>query len=479
MRCKSALIIVPHPDDEINLAGGLFDILRENGVYTTVVICTNGDFLNEKTTKRYYEAKRTQKIFKYDELVFLGYGDGYVGTHIYDAVSNVVVESRAGYKETYCAGDENEFCFIRTGRHNPYTRESFKNDIRDVILTKQADLVVCVDLDKHPDHRCISLLFDECMGEILKSNSSYRPVILKGFAYNGVWLGPYDFFDTPIKPTRILLKKGETIREKCFPHDWNQRIQIKNGEKTQTLKLWNKPIFNALCAQKTQNDYKYGYCALNHFPRLANPDSCYWYRSPFNLALSAQMEVSSGDAHYLNDFMLAVPEKTIADDLCNCSKGWCPALHDKQPTIALQFPKPVSLSRIVIYQNCNSTLGSLTIRLNNGFETEFQCPQNNVVIIQLPPVPAERLTMQIASFSNLTINEIECYESGNVFPWDDVPFTKYENHATTRNKLFAFLTEYSFKAFVRMVKRNSQTTDFTDFTEEKHVFLLAFRSLFR
>ena len=455
---ESALIIVPHPDDEINLAGGLFDVLHESGVRTTVVMCTNGDFISENAAKRFYEAKKTQRIFKYEELIFLGYGDDYVGTHIYDANSNEIAESHAGHRETYCAGNEKEYCFGKTRKHHPYTRENYKSDIRDVILEKEADLIICIDLDSHKDHRCISLLFDECMGEILKTSSNnYRPVILKGFAYNGVWLGPYDFFETQIKPTRILLKSGENLSEKCFPYDWNHRIQMKNGEKTQTLKLWKNPVCKALYAQKTQYCSPItGGCILDHFPRIANPDSCYWYRNAYNQALFAQVEASSGDAHYLNDFMLAVPEDSVSDDLCNHSRGWTPDVEDGQPTISILFAREITLSKIVIFQNCNSTLGTLTIRLDNGFETEFQCPDNNVVTIQLPSVPTERLTMQITSYSNLTINEIECFEPDNGFPWDEVPFTKYEHRIVTRNKLFAFLAEYGFKALVRMVRQYSK-----------------------
>ena len=48
---KTALIIVPHPDDEINLAGGVLGLLHDSGVRTTVLICTNGDYMGERASR--------------------------------------------------------------------------------------------------------------------------------------------------------------------------------------------------------------------------------------------------------------------------------------------------------------------------------------------------------------------------------------------------------------------------------------------
>ena len=462
---ETALIIVPHPDDEINLAGGVLGLLHDSGVRTTVLICTNGDYMGERAAQRISEARKTQGLFGYDELIFLGYGDTYVGTHVYDMRDNAVATSHAGHRETYVAGDEREYCLDRTGRHHAYTRENYKNDMRDVVLEKRADLIICIDLDRHPDHRCVSLLFDECMGEILKWNQSYRPIILKGFAYNGVWFGPHDFFDTPVKPTSVLLEEGRTIEEECFPYDWKQRIRVKSDDRTQSLKLWRNPVFKALWYQNTQNDYsRLGYCALNRFPKVANPDCCYWYRNTCNLALSARVEVSSGDAVYLNDFMLAVPENSLSDDLCHHSRGWTPDAEDKLPTVSLLFQRPVRLSHIVIYQNSDSALEVVTVKTDNGDETRCQCTHGNVVTIGLPaqgegttlPATTTRLTLRMDSYDNLVINEIECYEQDSGFPWDKVPFCMYDGRPATRNRLFAFLAERCFKALVGMANRFSK-----------------------
>lgn len=267
---RSALIFVPHPDDEINLAGGLFGILRDRGVRTTVVVGTNGDYFPEDAAVRFYEMRRAQRILGYQELIFLGYGDGYKDTHIYDAIDEPV-ESRSGHRETYCAGDVPEYCFARTGKHHAYTRANYKQDIADVLREKRADLVLCTDLDSHPDHQCLSRLFDEAMDELLQADGSYRPIVLKGFAYAGALFGPADFFDREIKPA---------YAQDVSPYAWEDRIRLKTSEASQRLCLRRNPLFRAVQAHRSQSDfYKTGFCFLDHFASLANPDACFWYRN--------------------------------------------------------------------------------------------------------------------------------------------------------------------------------------------------------
>ena len=450
---RSALIIVPHPDDEINLAGGIFETLYKNGVYTTVVICTNGDYIPQDATKRFYEAQVAQRIQKYQELIFLGYGDGYDDTHIYDAKDEKIVTSHSGHRHTYCAGDGEEYHFSKTGKHCYYTRKNYKEDIKSVILDKKADLIICVDLDFHLDHRCVSLLFDECMGEILKSISSYRPIILKGFAYGGVFFGPYDFFDTIIKQTSIDLFPDEKIDQKTFPYVWKDRIQIKNADKVLSLRLWKNPIFKALWAHKSQSDYySVGFCALACFPRIANPDSCYWYKNPFNLSLYSHIEATSGEVSYLNDFMYARPSKTISEDISVNSKGWAPDEDDTEPYISIVFPRQVILSLIRFYQNINSSIDEIRIIIENSFETVIEHCDSNVIEIDIPSVPTSRLGIKITSkCEHLSINEIECFEDDYGFPWEAVPFEKYEHRTIIRNKLLLFSAKACYKLFIKTV----------------------------
>lgn len=456
---QSALVIVPHPDDEINLAGGLFELLHDSEVYTTVVVCTNGDYIPEDASKRYNEAKKAQKVYKYQELLFLGYGDGYIGKHIYDADADEIVISHSGKKETYCAGTDHEYCYTKTGVHHAYSRNNYKNDIKYVLGEKKADLIICVDLDKHLDHRCVSLLFDECMGELLKSDCNYRPIILKGFAYNGVWFGPYDFFDTLVSPTKIRLNNGESLEKKCFPYLWERRIQIKNSDNVLSFNLWKNPIFRGLLAHKSQSDaYKVGFCALSCFPKIANPDSCYWYRNPYNMALYSRIETTSGEARYLNDFMLVKPAQSISDDLAINSIGWTPDINDNQRIITVTFPRIVCLAEIRLFKNFDSQIDKICVSTENGFVRDYLIGDKNEIIMEIPSVKTDKVNLRILSENkNVTLNEIECYECGYEFPWNELPFNRYVDVVIKRNCLVAKVTDVGYKIFIKFIRVISKT----------------------
>ena len=217
--------------------------------------------------------------------------------------------------------------------------------------------------------------------------------------------------------------------------------------------MWKNPIFKALLANKTQCDYyKVGFCALASFPRIANPDSCYWYRSPFNLVLYSDISATSGETKYLNDFMLTRPTRSISDDFSIASLGWSPDLNDKTPSIIIKFPRQVTLKKIVLYQNCSSTLESIRVVLDNGFEEVFQCTNNNVLKLALPSVLTNQLELRIVSYGDsITLNEIECYEEDYLFPWDKLPFKRYEDKGAKRNEVTTSLVKYFYKVFLRFL----------------------------
>lgn len=450
---KRVLVFVPHPDDEINIAGGLFEHFYNQKIYTTVVFCTNGDYNPRLTSQRYREATKAQKILKYQELVYLGYPDGGVGDHIYDARFDEPILSHAGMKRTYSPSEIPEYCYKRTQTHKPYTRDSLKEDISSLILEKRAELIICVDLDKHLDHKCVSLLFDECMGEILKADSDYRPFVLKGFAYNGVWCGPDDFFDVYIKSTKIDLKPFEDINEKCFPYDWNERIQIKNAITTTTFNLFRNNIFRALFAHKSQSDfYSLGFCALACFPRIANPDSCYWYKSSNNLALYSNVTVSSGDYRYINDFMLVVPSNSISDNLLLNSKGWSPDKNDTLPYVMFNLPTASNISTINIYQGYSCSIRHLRIKTDTGYDKDFLCSFGNVIKIEPNLSQVSHIEIHFLSCHNpIVVNEIELLGNNCDFPWKEMPFAKYEHVEVHRSRHIAAMSKLCFRLIVKVL----------------------------
>ena len=84
---KSVLIVVPHPDDEINVAGTVIDQLKKGNAEIYVLMCTYGDYYPKVTQKRFAEMKRAAALLgiPFKNYIFLGFGDGWKGECLYFA----------------------------------------------------------------------------------------------------------------------------------------------------------------------------------------------------------------------------------------------------------------------------------------------------------------------------------------------------------------------------------------------------------
>lgn len=266
----SALILAPHQDDELNIAGLLLDQMKAAEMNITICFATNGDYNGNEET-RLSESKAVSAVFGGWNIVYLGYGDtGYEGALLNAAEDDTVATSPAGFSETHGVGDIQDFHFSQHGEHISYTRNNLLSDIKEVILSVRADLVFCVDVDNHPDHLLLSALFDKAMTEISQT-TDYHPLVLKKFAYLGTWYGIDDYFIRPAKSTECLSCGGEyESREDCKPYVWNNRIRFAVNPSVYSLRFWKSPLFKAYKCYKSQN-------GIAFFPRSANADAVYWF----------------------------------------------------------------------------------------------------------------------------------------------------------------------------------------------------------
>lgn len=449
---ERALIFVPHPDDEINIAAGVLELLSLKKILTTVAICTNGDFIEGEGNKRYKEAQKVKSILGYQNLIFLGYGDDYRGKHICDLQPNEIAESTSGMNETYSVGDMPEYCFQKYGVHHKYTRNNLKNDIKNVIRDVNAGLIICVDMDSHPDHRTLSLLFEEAMCEVLLIERNYRPIVLKSFAYLGVWNGAYDFFDRSIKPTLPCLRDGKYNESLCYPHIWDERIRVENPRDFLSFILFKNKLFKSLLANWTQR-----LDSLDCFPRIANPDVCYWWRNTNNIAIHANICATSGDTRYLNDFLLLNPQSVRGkrDELINNSLCWRSSELDRQPQITITFAESVKLCRIVIYQHFDSSIRKIKLSLKDDFLITFN---KTKVIIDLKQIVLNSITLIIEEYDSPTValDEIECYESIESFPWEELPFAQYKDIKQSRMPIIHSFVKFIYRVFLKFIDYTKQ-----------------------
>ena len=347
------LIIVPHPDDEINVAGQVIVDFLKRKCEVYVLYTTNGDFNRKIGNSRIYEAIEALCVLGVEEknIIFLGYGNDWMeNDHIYNFSSSVEVKSSAsGKRETNSVPNHDEYCYQKYGYHHLFTRDNFKSDLKNVILEYRAKYLICNDFDSHPDHRATSLMFEEVIGEILKEQTNYRPIVLKKFAYSGVWKGKKDYYSTPQIETINTIHgeiNGRSFETESPYYKWSERIQLSVPQSTRTELLKDNLLYKAALKHKSQ-------IAWYQILRIASADVVYWWRPTKNLLMNATLRTSSGNNSFLNDFKLYEASDVVTgiDDLEVTKCMWIPDIKDCVPYIEVLFKEKADIRLIRIFSD--------------------------------------------------------------------------------------------------------------------------------
>lgn len=400
---KNVMVIVPHQDDEINVAGATIKNYINGGSDVIVVFTTNGDYYGLGKVRIDEAINAMEKLgVRSENVVFLGYGDKWDTeyNHIYHAPDNEIVKSYIGNIETYGNESVETFKEIMDSGQSSYTRDNYKNDIKNVILHYLPDTILAVDFDSHVDHRATSLLFEEAMGEILREYEEYEPNIFKGFAYNTAWNAVDDFYGVNLEST-VAPDKSNIINddyELDVPnYDWNNRVRFPVPKEMLSYTKRSNLIYEALSEHKSQN------ANLNTI-RIVNSDQVFWKRDTSSVTYNADIEVSSGEKSYLNDFKLVdssdITERNAKFDKCI----WIPEEHDTDKYVNVILESPSDIYSVSLYDNFglddNILKGILTFsdgseiiveNLNkNGSETTINFPvKNNIEYVTFKIVEYE------------------------------------------------------------------------------------------
>ena len=332
------LVLAPHPDDEINVAGNMILTLAAAKAEIFVAYSTNGDF-EQSAEIRANEAVDALKILGVprERIIFLGYGDGH-------KLSAMPTQSPAGHVETYAAEGFVDYAKKFSGRHSSYTRDNFKRDLKNLLLDLRANIIFCVDFDNHPDHRTLSILFEEALGEILSERSDYRPEVYKKFAYATAFNAAPDFYAPNLLPT-LKPKIGETDTYDFDFIDranyvWANRVRFPVRHYQTILK--DNPLADAIFAHKSQrNEWN----AL----RILNSDEIFFERRTDSQTFSAKVTATSGDASKVRDFKIINTADVAAVPAQIANNLWQPT--DAQSKIFFDWDEPAQVQRIVIYGN--------------------------------------------------------------------------------------------------------------------------------
>lgn len=333
----SILILVPHQDDEVIIAGQIIPSIVEEGLECCICFATNGDFREEDGAVRAKEALTVAEFLGVppENVVFLGYPNYDEKRHLHD-YPNEPMHS-FGHDKAYGCLD-GRLCWSARRAEGPraIAGESAVADIADVVASFLPDVILCIDFDAHPDHRALSLFFDEAMERVLRARRSYAPLVLKSFAYATLWNGPRDYYEF-----------AETARPSGFPEAWpfelenpnylwDERVRLAPNPRTLTPGRRGNPVYEAFRRYPSQ-------VAWPHYRSVCNADVVCWPRRTDNLLFGAEVSASSGDVRLLGGFRRFDVKSVCVplEDIEFLPIGWTPEVTDVAPSLKIVFSEPV------------------------------------------------------------------------------------------------------------------------------------------
>lgn len=364
---NTLMVMIPHEDDEINIAGSLICGAREEGMQVICVFVTNGDY-------QYIPDVRIREVVRalavlgvpQENIIFLGYPDG--GGHgEYSVFMHGRKEPVQAHGRTETCGGEGipEFCAAESGVHHEYLWENLLKDLEAVILKYLPDGIAAIDWDTHPDHRMCSLAFDRVMGKILNDKgAAWQPVVLKAFAYATAFEGLKDFYQVNLTSTKLNPGKVLTKGKPDNPNfSWDRRVRLPVPESCRTQDLGKNKIFHALTCHMSQK-------AMRRAEQIINGDQIFWEKRTQNLCFLGRVSASSGDSRYLHDFCMMNTDDIVNRETVYSEYLWEPDQEDRKPWCRCEFETPQDIGASVFHGNIGNTGRILEGRLT--FSTGYQ-----------------------------------------------------------------------------------------------------------
>ena len=361
-------MLVPHQDDEINVAGNTIQTLLHAGAEVFAAFSTNGDY-RLTADVRVNEAVKSLSVLGLDKnhIFLLGYGDTLNNSpegHIFSADTKPVT-SPHGSTETYGAAGIRDFSYYLRKEHSPYTKNNYLRDLKDLILHVHADIILAVDFDSHADHRMLSLSFETVMGEILsRPGNDYRPEVFKRFAYSTAFLAEKDLFAdnllATIKPSHREHEK-DIIDTSCY--SWEERVRMPVPDGCRRPVIDGNPIAEALAKHVSQ-------AAVLQSEGIINSDEVFFRRRTDSLTYSAKVCATSGRAEYVRDFKL-VNVSEVDSDLPEWTDYlWQPDPEDGERKLVFTWEAGQTVSRVVLWGNVDGTPIQRVLLKAGDYETE-------------------------------------------------------------------------------------------------------------
>ncbi|MEZ4406461.1 MAG: PIG-L family deacetylase [Polyangiales bacterium] len=182
------LVLAPHPDDEVLIAGGVLARAASEGAPLRVVVMTNGDddcVHDGLTRERESLDGLAQLGVDAGRVSFLGYPDGALARL---GRAPLATRRRMGGRcvegySTYGAHGQGgaEYHLVRFGGHAKYTRGAVVSDLATLLAEfRPTDVVTTHPLDTHPDHAATYALLRAAIERL-----AFAPRVHRAMVHNG------------------------------------------------------------------------------------------------------------------------------------------------------------------------------------------------------------------------------------------------------------------------------------------------------
>lgn len=342
---KPILILVPHGDDEIFIAYSIICEAVRNDQEVYICFSTNVDHRGIDYGKLRW--KETIEALGYlgvpvNHIINLGYSNAWKGRHIYHLENTETTFSLIGNCYTYGTLIP-DFHYLLHGEHARYTRGNIINDIIECIEFINPGAVYVCDLDSHPDHRALSLLFDEAVRKMIdKGDIKFK--IYKGHVYSTGCYSNHDFFNRhyikPVKrPRRNIFYRYIMGKDMGNPsYIWSERISVMTPEY-----LFDRDVNRNIVIQSLLR-YQRMFTAIDSF---INSDAVFWEKTTDNLIYKALISSNANSTEYLRD-----SKTNDIEDICRFYPKYTNSIWKapQKGEINIRFHDAVEINQIRIYQ---------------------------------------------------------------------------------------------------------------------------------
>jgi len=362
---QKLLVIVPHPDDELNVAGVLIRnvLLKQGTVY--IIYTTNFDVYGKKTAvRRLKEIKKLCKklLIPSENIFFMGYQ---AASH-----KNGQYINRKQY--TSAIGKEKSCAVSLYGKEVLQTFDNLEHLLYEMIIRIKADIICGIDYDSHADHRIASVTLEHVMNKLSKENASYMPFVLKGFSYATSWMSVPDFYDNKQYLNSSVLNNNNSSYTSQY--DWEERVRLPyiNGDDLgHTLR--SSYLYKLYSAYTSQN-------ALSHMNQIINGDQVFWKLSNDNVLSYADVVVSSGKKIDFSSVLSSWNEDFGSDKIETYPGFWKPDMNGKGKNHFITF----HLNRDCIIENAAIIFYFESLKENFQFMIKFGKENFKCVITEAP-----------------------------------------------------------------------------------------------